>query len=71
MIVTPCFSEVAITKKTPNYIASDTANVYQKVNVSVAILSHIKFGQIKHNNHNGSFDIWLLKKKKKSKFRVL
>lgn len=31
--------------------------------MSVAILSYIKFGQIKHNNQNGLFETWLLEKK--------
>lgn len=62
---------MAMTKKILNYTASDMANVYQKVNVSVAILSYVKFGRIKHNDPNVLFEIWFLKKKKKSKFRVL
>lgn len=41
---------------------SDMSNVYQKVNMTVVILSYIKFGQNKHNSHNGLFETWLLKK---------
>lgn len=55
-----------MTKKILNYTASDMANVYQKVNVSVAILSYVKFGRIKHNNPNALFKIWFLKKNQNS-----
>lgn len=58
-----CFPEVTIKKK-KILIASDRSHVYQKVNVSVAILGCIKFGQIRPQTHNGLFESWLLKRKK-------
>lgn len=59
-MVIMCFSEGAIKKK---YGLTLLSHVYQKVNVSVAILGCLNSGQIK-NNHNGLFESWLLKRKK-------
>lgn len=39
------------------------SNVYQKVNVSAALWSYLKFGRIEHDN-KGLFETWLLKKQK-------